>query len=262
MKTKLILSLLILSIGILSAQTITKPKKTYKYIHPYNDTLWRKNEIGFGISAPFLSSTLYKGLKNIDINIQYKRLLTSRDALRFGINYNENGNQYYTTTTYIPHLDFKDNDSIPYSSTDYNHNQSAYLNIGYEHYFGKKRVKFIIGSDLVVGFKDYTYYHSNQYAAVRSDTIGNLVTNTIVYTENLNNYHLFNLPLNHDYSLRLGMKTHIGARFPISNRLIFNFVTSITMGYEHVFNKNYTYKDHYYVDLSGIVSEVSLFYRF
>ena len=262
MKNKLILCLLTLSIGILSAQTTTKTKKSYKYIHPYNDTLWRKNEVGFGISAPLLSSIVYKGLKNIDINIQYKRLLTRRDALRLGINYNENGSKYYSTTSFMPQLVFKEIDTLPYSSTSYNHNQSVYLNLGYEHYIGKHRVKFIIGSDLVIGFKDNTNYYSNEYAIVRTDTIGNSVTTTIVYNEKLDNNFFHNYPLNHDYSIKVGMKTHIGARIPISNRFIFNFNTSITMGYEHVFNKNYINRNNYFVDISGIVSEVSFFYRF
>lgn len=271
MKIKLIISLLLLSIGILSAQTITKPKKTYKYIHPYNDTLWRKNEIGFGISAPGLSDAFVKKNKDIfDCNIQYKRLFTKSNAFRLGVNYYSestgNDNTYVNPATLGS---FNNLDTITTRATEYTSNKSAYINFGYEHFFGKKRIKFIIGSDIIVGFnKNTTQVLYNKYVT-KVDT---LINGMLIYSykeinnsSNINGAYSSNGVSYQTYNtdFLIGLKPFIGLRANISNRLAFNFYTSFYLTYTDNFKSDITERrSNLNFDINGLVSEVSLFYRF
>ena len=124
-------------------------------------------------------------------------------------------------------------------------------------------MKFILGADITVGFQDYMNYRENIYAIYSEDTIGGNIVSSFTKITSINSTpnYFFTRP-NHDYSIKVGFKPFIGARIPISNRLVFSFNTSINVGYERILSPNVMYKDHFFMDFSGVVSEVSLFYRF
>lgn len=265
--------ILIVSIHVLPAQTTTSTKKVHKFLKPYNDSLWQKNEIGFGISAPVLSNAFVRNKKDIvDCNIQYKRLVSPNNIIRLGLNYfhSNYGNTYGVPSGFISTSNqFINSDSFKQLSTEYNNINNGYLNIGYEHLFGKKRIKFILGSDITLGYSNVATSKTYDYYSINIDTLSQ---NTYQFTysnievwQEQNGYFVSrkDMTQNTTHSFLIGIKPFVGLRANLSNRLAFNFYTAFHLNYTDNFSSDRNSRSsRLNMDIHGIVSEVSLFYRF
>ena len=102
----------------------------------------RKNEIGINI-APVLSTLLSSYREKNRFSFTYKRILGEKSAFRLAAAIDQGFTSYSSTSE-------KSDTSI---ITYLNHDRiSPHLNLGYERTFGKNKLKWFYGADLILGY--------------------------------------------------------------------------------------------------------------
>jgi hypothetical protein len=154
---KTLFSLLFITFITLAHATdsVKKPKKERR--PPMWDTLYCKNELSLDVGAP-ISFLLKPSNQNSAWALSYQRALTKRDFLRvstrhsFEHSFTSANNLDDSTNTYIlPLTNYNLHDSVITQTSKTYRYYSPDIRIGYEHRFGKRRVKGILGMDVLFG---------------------------------------------------------------------------------------------------------------
>lgn len=164
---KTTLSILFVTIVAFAQGQVPAIKKVKKVRPPAQwDTLYFKNELSLDVGLPL--AFLFSGQppEAGSVALTYLRAVTKRDFIRIGTrhrfeenNWTEDNlpafpNQSSTPGVY-PSVIVKTNKSFSSYSPD--------LRIGYEHRFGKRRIKGIVGADISLGAEIENNNYSYQY---------------------------------------------------------------------------------------------------
>ena len=131
------------------------PKKAKKERQPPMwDTLYHKNELSLNVSLP-LSFLIQGDVGKGALGLTYLRAFTKRDLLRVSArhNYEVTSKSSTNLTDWRPSFDtiFLLSDHVITETSEYYNYNSPDIRIGYEHRFGKRRVKGILGMDVLFG---------------------------------------------------------------------------------------------------------------
>jgi hypothetical protein len=207
-KNIVILAMSITVIGAKAQSSAVKPDST-------TAAIFKKNEIGVNVS-PILVGLLNNSLipQENRLSVSYKRILNKKSALRFALGVDNNGNlessqSKLNDTTFYKHYNF--------SST------SPFIRLGYERYFGKHKIKWFYGADIVVGkYKSsYSYTNSKSWSDNSSNKTFNETSSTI--------------EINNENNYLLGISPFIGTKYPLSKR----FSISAQLGFDTNFQSGY-----------------------
>lgn len=217
---------------VLAQDTIPKPKKEP---HPLVAEITRRNELSFNI-APAIGFLTTTTVTHFNTSLGYSRNFGRNHYLRTGIralflptgNYiNENSffNTFkYQTATSDSLLNFTDTVNV---SKGFDNNTRASIYIGYEHLFGKRRTRFILGLDANIGitYSNYAIY-TKRYSTIYSlDTLTNQYNLTSSFIGE-------NDDIGNTINFHLGFTTRIGIRYEISKRVALNALLVPTFYYE------------------------------
>lgn len=241
MKRSLMLLLCVFAINAHSQDSL----KTDNSIKP------KRHEIGLNILPPFLALAGAGGGNSQYFNITYKYFLNERTAFRttagiivFG-NHNLYGNQ---TETVIK------TNSVTVNKTNYSHDPTNIQGtIGLERIFGKRKLKHVLGFDLTYNYQNHreniSYYKL-------TDSIG--ANNTKI--QNWQNIDTGRTVVN-SYINKYGITPFYSVRYPITEKFILTSSVRFNLQASQRRYNGLTYNS-FDFNMSGVISEVSLFYRF
>lgn len=210
----------------------------------------RPHEIGFSASSLFFILAGVSDFNERYTNLTYRYFFKEKQAVKLfaGVSaFNSEANKYdqyqilaATQTTL-------------YATNEKKTPSNFQLGIGYEYILGKGRLKHVIGADLLYNnkFESEKFYYIRVQESVDAggNKIGSSARLDSGAVNKANNYDKFGLNLN--YSLR----------YSISKKWV--ITTGLLVSY-----KNYKIKNSYgtsrvsETNFNGIISDVSLFYRF
>jgi hypothetical protein len=211
----------------------------------------KRHEIGLNILPPFLALTGVSGGNPQYFNITYKYFLNERTAFRttagiivFG-NHNIYGNQ---TETVIK------TNSVTINKTKYTQNPTNIQgSIGLERILGKRKLKHVIGFDL-------TYNYQNQRENISyfkiTDSIG-INNEKIQMWQNIDTGRV----VTNTYFNKYGITPFYSVRYPITEKFILTSSIRFNLQASQRRYNGLTYNS-FDFNMSGVISEVSLFYRF
>lgn len=210
----------------------------------------RKNEIGIN-TTPILSALIGSSLNINRFSISYKRILNDRSSLRIVVI----ADKGFTSYTHV----------VPTSDTTvnthfYNNYFSPHINLGYERLFGRKKLKWFYGADLILGYNKDS--NSKLVSKTYTDTLsGSMYMETNPKTTLLNETKGYMLGL----SPFFGLKYSLSKRFSISAQAGMDLtVKNLTMVFKDQNNNDITEKFHTW-DLggtTGFINDISLIYKF
>lgn len=212
-----------------------KPKKERR--PPQWDTLYFKNELSLDIGWPvdfLLSSNVQSGV----LALSYQRALTKRDFLRISTRH---GFQNTSTTTdnildntnSLPPANFQVPDSVFTKTGKTYRYYSPDIRVGYEHRFGKRRIKGILGMDALFGAEiEHTSY---QYRYFKPELVSNGAGGaTITMTEIIRNPQLAvanNVNLKEGMAPFVGMFVHLSKRFSMRATMMYDIYWAESVHY-------------------------------
>lgn len=241
MKRSLMLLLCVFAINAHSQDSL----KTDKSVKP------KRHEIGLNILPPFLALTGVSGGNPQYFNTTYKYFLNKRLAFRttagiiaFGNN-NLCGNQ---TETVIK------TNSVTVNKTKYTHDPTNIQgSIGLESILGKRKLKHVIGFDLTYNYQNQreniSYYKLTDSIGMNNEKIQNwqsIDTGQAVINTYINKY---------------GITPFYSVRYPISKKFVLTSSMRFNLQASQRRHGGLTYYS-FDFNMSGVISEVSLFYRF
>ncbi|GEM_PF-1374505 len=157
MKTVFLLTSLIITSHLSFAQ-----RNKERTFFPW-DSLYYKNEISLDVS-PVIVGLLASNIGETEsFGITYKRFFSKRSTLRVGYRLTSVINSYER----IQHLGYQvlTGDSILLKTTEANVSELSRwqtLRAGLEHRFGKRRLKFVLGFDLLLGIEKWEVNERNE----------------------------------------------------------------------------------------------------
>ena len=196
---------------------------------PQWDTLYFKNEISLDVSPviDFLVGDI-KGKPSFGIT--YRRFFDKNDAIRLstrhGIdNYSSTTDQFYKgdplTFNYTPSALLRVGDTVLQSTYRQTNYYSPDIRIGYEHRFGKRRFKCMLGLDAIIGIERIKNYEENNYHVLQAftDSLG-----TRYYLSPTGSpFSQFSQPIN--TTLKVGLSPFVGVQVHLSKRFSLNAST-------------------------------------
>ena len=212
-KNIIILALSILVIGAKAQSFAVKPDST-------TAAIFKKNEIGVNVS-PILVALV--GLLHNDItipqenrlSISYKRILNEKSALRAALGV-DNNLRFKSSISIINDTTFRER--YTFSST------SPFIRLGYERSFGKKKIKWFYGADIVAGTYKGGYSYTNSKS--HRDSLANSTQVFYVKTE---------VEFDNEKGYLVGISPFFGSKYPLSKR----FSISAQLGFNTNFQSGY-----------------------
>lgn len=210
----------------------------------------KRSEIGLNILPPFL---LLSGVSSANpkfFNATYRYLLNERNALRIvsGINvYNSNytGNQNIAVSM--------GNGLTVYQISSSRTPLNVLSGIGYERILGKHKLKHVIGCDLTYNY--VTTVVSSNYYGMKDTTYNNV-------------RHAEYIPIDTGraitsrYFHKIGITPFYSLRYELNSKWLVVASTRLNFQYYQVKNENYPKASLFDFNMDGLISEISLFYRF
>lgn len=223
-------------------------------IKPYDSTDYFKNEVHFNVSHGL--SVLMGGSGRQYNEVTYLRFLNEKIALRAGVyNYGAIINEWENT------IDLSDSSVVKRENKSYLTSKWG-LKLGVQKNMGQNRLKWHYGSDVGV------YSHQHQYHLYENIYLKDDNNNTGYHyaPENSELLEEINHPI-----FGIAISPFIGLRYPISK----HFLLSAQMGGDLMFStgtqftnnyrtgeKSHRQTNYFDFDSPGIISNVSLAYRF
>ena len=245
-------------IGIISADAQTK-SDSLKGKFPL-----KKNEFSIN-TAPVLRQILTNGNDpNTRFSIAYKRYLNEKSALRFSIIADMISSDEFN------HRDIPGREIILLNSDSMMIRQetvnpsfiSPHLNIGYERLFGKGKLKWFYGADLIFGYSESQSFRQNvtlsrdslhgEYGWVESNYRPEIVSRTHIRT------------------VSVGVSPFFGAKYPISKRFSISAQVSADAVFrdQRVSERGPGVNSHQHISTfdfngdGGFLNDISLIYKF
>lgn len=252
MKSKTILLFTLISIGTL-AQESTPSINQEKIL---------KNEIGFN-TIPIIKLAI--GQEQATYNrysLSYKRVLGEKSALRFSIIVDH----LKPNTDPAPYLSdtiFQSPSNSLVTEKEFRANFfKPQLNVGYERRFGKKKLRFYYGADLIAGYYQKKSFKENYN--LKNDTTSTGATYWY-FDELIPSYTV----KSHSEVMFAGFHSFFGARYPITKRVMI----TAQVGFDAVLSrdKNTVIENNvestrtiHSFDFStpGLLGDISIVYRF
>ncbi len=219
-------------------------------INAKNPVPLKRNEIGLNVLPPILLLAGVNSAQTKYFNATYKRFLSERNALRVtaGVNvFNTPTNPNIIKSTFVGGgLTLN---KVTTTSTPINVQGS----LGYERVMGKRRLKHVIGADLT-----YNYVNErvlSEYYGTKDTTINNIQMSDYIRIDT-------GRTVKNNYVHKFGITPFYSIRYPITKRWL--LTTSVRANFQMYKRKVDGYPDMTISDfnLNGLLSEVSLFYRF
>lgn len=197
---------------------------------PQWDTLFHKNELSLDGSLP-LGFMLNGHIGEGSVALTYLRALTKSNFLRVGIRhrfqeYHESSNNYSSYLYPYQGGTAVINGTV-FTQTDKSYRLNAPdLRFGYEHRFGKRRIKAILGIDLSLGveFENLTYTNTNFQPIQTVDSSGHsvLYITQLPMTE-ADSYGSEQINLKIGACPFVGMFVHLSKRFSLRACVMYDF---------------------------------------
>lgn len=202
-----------------------KPKKVKKQKPaPQWDTLYFKNELSLDIS-PAVAFVTGNIADRESFGFTYRRFLGKRDAIRVGTRHSVSGYSYTGGGIYRGNFlpdsirTFNIGDTLAYNRFYQWRNYSPDIRIGYEHRFGKRRFKCMLGIDALLGIERIKLIDETDYYTVHTatDSIG-----TFYYLQATESNAGF--PYNEKIGtyLKVGASPFVGVQVHLSKRFSLN----------------------------------------
>jgi len=209
----------------------------------------RKNEIGINVLPVLVELTGAMPDHKDLINITYRRLIKNKHALRI------------TSGVYTPEYERPDYIAAVISKSNsvavIQNNKVGGINlqagIGYEYIIGRRRLKHVVGLDLTYNYQKQII--STDYSLVK-DSIGP------------NNFHQSTSSsidtgkvVKNNYYNKIGANLFYSLRYPLSKKWL--MTASVILSWQTYRTQDLSQNVRIYdFNVNGLVSEVSLFYRF
>ncbi len=210
----------------------------------------RKNEIGLNVLPLFIAISGASSNYNDLFNFTYRRLLKPKHALRITSGIYLNGNDW---SNGYPLIVSKSNSVTVYQTNYSTGRVNVQSGIGYEYILGKRKLKHVFGCDLTYNYQKVTSNRS-YYQIKDSTDVNNNMHQTY---SSIDTGIVSKSFINH----KLGANLFYSLRYPLGNKWL--LTASTILSYQtwrsDEFAKKSTINQ---FDVKGLVSEVSLFYRF
>lgn len=209
----------------------------------------RKNEIGIN-TTPLLSALIGSSLDINRFSITYKRILNDKSALRIAVIADKGFTSY---SSVLPTSDTTINTHFYYDHL------SPHINLGYERTFGKKKLKWFYGADLILGYSKES--NSQLISKTYTDTVSGSMYMEVNPKTTM---------LNETKGYMVGLSPFFGAKYALSKR----FSISTQVGMDATFknlssiakdNNNVRKEKFYTFDLggtAGFINDISIIYKF
>ncbi len=210
----------------------------------------KRHEIGLNILPPLLALSGVSQSQPNFFNATYRYILNAHNALRAtaGINvYNSNNSGDQKNAVAMG------NGLTVYQTTNSRTPANLMAGIGYERIMGKRKLKHVIGVDLTYNY--VSSISSSSYYGIK-DSVYN------------NTHHADIVPIDtgratvQKYYHKFGVTPFYSIRYPLSSKWLISASTRFNFQYYKINNGNYPAITLYDLNLSGLISEISLFYRF
>lgn len=209
------------------------------------------HEIGVNLLPPLLFISNANGVQPKFFNATYRYLKNEKHAFRVtaGINvYNSGGFPSFRTDVVL-----KSNNFTIYKNTSDGTPANFMGGIGYERIFGKRKLKHVIGCDMTynyVGRRTSVDYYGLKDSLVNGNLQREFVPidtgKTIV----------------HKYYNKVGIAPFYSIRYELSSKWLITASTRVNLQYSQMTYAGYPKIASFDFNASGLLSELSLFYRF
>jgi hypothetical protein len=224
------------------------------------DSTAKRNQFGANI-APVLVTLMGGSTRPQRLGLMYKRSLCEKMRIRAGAYYSEG--PYANQPQPYHSIYVNDSTRRDYYSY-YQANEKWQINLGAEYVFGKGKLKQFAGADLIGGVSFSHYYDYAQ--DIRMDTAGPLQPSPGYQEALLGQYDLGSSRTRTVFggiSPFYGIQYPLGRHFAVSAQAGFDAVMGFSEQTHYVSSgPPVTHSTYFEFDMSGIVNDVSLVYRF
>lgn len=211
----------------------------------------KRHEVGLNILPPFLMLAGASGGNPHYFNFTYKYFLNERLAFRttagiivFGNNYSYSNQTETVVKT----------SSVTINKTNYTHDPTNVQgSLGLEYVFGKRKLKHVAGFDL-------TYNYQNRRENISYYKLTDSIGSNNQKIQNWQNIDTGRAVIN-TYINKYGITPFYSVRYPITEKFILTSSMRLNLQASQKRYNGITYTS-FDFNMSGIISEVSLFYRF
>ena len=220
----------------------------------------KKNELSIN-TIPCLGVLIASESENNRFSIGYKRNLNERSALRISLAVDIVKNSFYNSFS---------NDKIILSTdsvlikrkTELQNYVSPHLNIGYERLFGKRKLKWFYGGDIVIGY--FKTLVLEREMILHRDTI----KGTAGWLEDQFDSRTVSRTDSKIFSV--GLSPFFGAKYPLSKRFSISAQIGVAMSYNTAAvseigsgsKKNYQVSTFDFNESPGLLNDISIVYKF
>jgi len=237
--------LMLLTMYLISFNTFSQDSLSNKGL-----TKPKRNEVGINVLPPILILSSVTRSQPKFFNATYRYLYSETNALRItgGINvFNSSNLAKQSVAVSIS------NSITVYKNTTVSNPVNTMLGIGYERIIGKRKLKHVVGCDLT-----YNYVKENtaiNYHAIK-DTIINSYKqeNFMPIDTGKTNYQR--------YFSKFGITPFYSLRFALTPKLLVTASTRLSLQTYTIKNDRYPNMRVFDFNSDGLISEISLFYRF
>jgi|ERR1043165_800847 hypothetical protein len=257
------LALLFVSLFLSSQAEELPAKHKRQRMPPQWDTLFYKNELSLDGGLP-LGFLLAAKTGEGSVALTYLRALTKSNFLRVGIRHYFMEEYYHSDnlwkalyTTTIPYL----------TITDKNYTMNAPdVRFGYEHRFGKRRIKCILGVDLTLGVEIENTSYFNQFYEPHQ-TVDSLGQTAYYFTEHNASFEE-RYPTSRQVNLKIGaapfcgMFAHLSKRFSLRACVMYDLYWSHMLSFTSYNSTLLPGGDSFKINTWAIVGDVALTVHF
>ncbi len=222
-----------------------------------------KNEIGVNV-IPILNPLIFASTSNVNrFSVSYKRILNDKSALRFALELDLSDNSIYThSNSSDTILQGTDNSLIKQHET-YSNYFRPHFNLGFERYFGKRKLEWFYGADAVFS------YYENIYKKQNINLDKDSTSGSVKWVEN--NLLTETVLSNKSTVIGFGISPFLGAKYSLSKKFAISVQAgadiSIQMVNETEINKNHDIKKSRFTtfdfdESTGLINNISIIYKF
>lgn len=211
----------------------------------------KRHEIGVNILPPFLLLCGGYGNQPKFMNATYRYLLSEHNALRAtaGVNiYNSP-----SPLSFQKEAVSMTNGLVIYENTTSNTPSNFMVGAGYERIMGKRQLKHVVGFDLTYNYVDET--RITDYYGMKDTLINNITTKEFVRIDT-------GRTVTHRYCNKIGITPFYSIRYALNKNWLLTASTRLNFQYYQVKSEKNPTTSQFDFNTSGLISEVSLFYRF
>ncbi|MBL0329660.1 MAG: hypothetical protein IPP64_09640 [Bacteroidetes bacterium] len=256
-KSSIVLSLFVIVTGA-NAQELTDSTKKSTEVPAF-----KRNEISIN-TAPVFRLLLNSGeTQATRFSATYKRNLSCKSALRFSVMADMVRNDTYYPNYWGDAIILQTDTVLIKQTTVTPAYVSPHVNIGYERLFGKHKLKWFYGADVILGYSQSRAYKQNK-TLVRDTTLG---PNAWVEAQTFQ-ADIVSKTTTKAYSV--GISPFFGAKYPISKRFSISAQVGADMTFQNkqitettsASTKNYNVSVFDFNQSTGIINDISLIYKF